>query len=71
MLTDTHVVTAMLLNTVKLTADFFARTPEHIGISVLTGKQLEKDREGSDYFLQHIGHDRFDILATNVNKVCL
>ena len=58
---------------VKLTAIFFTRAAEHMGISNLTGKRLKniKDSAVSYHLLQcncTIDFDHFDILATDVSK---
>ena len=64
----THVVTAILLITVKLTVMF---SLEQMGVFNLTGKWLKimKDSAVSDDLLQcicTIDFDHFDILATDV-----
>ena len=54
LLIGTHVVTAMLLITVKFTRHFFTRTAENMRLSNLTEKRLEnmKDSAVSDHLLQ-------------------
>ena len=68
-----RVVTAMLLITIKLTANFY-RAPEYRGVSNLTGKRLKnvKDSAVSDHLLQcnyTIDFDQFDILANDVREL--
>ena len=73
MFIDTHLVTATLLITVKLTAIFLLELWEHVGVSNLTGKRL-KNIQGSavsDNLLQchyTIDFDHFDILSTDASK---